>query len=1441
MDIITPKLLLAKLLKDKIKEKASSELTDAAFKPLTGLIESGQEKLLEVLGHIDPELADILNKAIAESYVAAVQEITVRYLNNQKNKILRAKGDIKRDEEIGNNMRALAAKPVYQIAPKMESTSISLASGIDDDQQITAELMSEVKEDLGELPEELRRRFEQQLLRSLRQQLWKRMAKSLKGGKGGALMNAFLLDLLKKVGAEVRLAESYAAWLARQMMLEFQLDRFQVDVDFLKIKTRYFVNREQVFRQIDRFLTTDSGYFVIRAEGGMGKTAVAAKYVLEKGDCLSHFLSYELGPGQAKRAGRTAGEPNTVESCLITLCQQLQDWLDVPVAASADLNILENRFNTLLRMKADERPQDKLVIVIDGLDEAKDLSRFFKYFPEHPLSNVYYIITTRPLTSIPRGFQTSPINLDPLNADDIRAMLAQVNEALARNESFISDTLRITGGEPLYLYHIMEDVSDLGEGAQQILDKIPARAERHLEEYYRWQLEKLIEFAVNDEQPGAGQGALDLLRTLSLLREAVTEQQLKEITGMGDIDYRRAYDKASRYLSGHTAYEETVYTLFHRRFKAVVYENYKNLSKKERKTYLRKILNYCREWTERVDEDGANSNDYTFRYYAEHLYEHGQEAGDFKLLFQLLSDKAFLSAKLRRFGRFSAVLPDVQLGIKAAAVGNSWLDALRFSLLEGYVRELATFRWNTGAILLDAVSGEVGQALSEARAIPVLDERGLQMLLIAEWLLRAGHDQFAREGREIVEEIVEKWSETRPFVTYAVEEEMMDFAVGVLFDHSREVAFSFLRIVNTPGTAEELSLLLTLATLDRDGVFADSPARPVTQVEYNEIVSAAASICSSYLSRTTRSHVDHSETDAPLTEGALKNNSLAEALFGLATGRASTETERNELHLMSQQVRADGLPAETCQLRALSRTVWQFWQTHRSSKVQTELPAAHRFIEEVRQLKGFMPIYSYLRGYLPLLTKDFAGQVSPALKGLDRSSPPFSDLLRFYLVKEAAGRDAQLAEKIAGKMTRPLLSALAYAYVVEALGPHEAVRRKSLAAKVFRDLQAEDYRTKELLRFDYQEEVIHAVSVIARASAELDWPTALALRFYSDELPLMHAKVVFSGGEKIVSPLYPGLVQSLRDWSTRIFEEEDLRDAPAYLAELARVEDEVGFESLERFLSSVKEFCEEEYGGIDASWAQGELRKLFTRDSFISFLETLSRRLVSPDLDKLLSFVTGNLPDLLTKIRVMSAIAVRYAQLGDSKAEALAAEIIKGYDEGLLEASPSIFGIRTQVLPSLVNVHLISPSLSSAAFEHLTSLLGVEVFSQQATQTPNSFKARLFFILASIADKIDRHDLRSKYLNVAESCIDADVKWSDEMTLDLTGQDLQSIKDPKILNCLLLLTRSAHQFEGASESYQTALAHAASHFARGLLNLTRDPVREINLIDSILDDVAIGP
>lgn len=82
-----------------------------------------------------------------------------------------------------------------------------------------------------------------------------------------------------------------------------------------------------------------------------------------------------------------------------------------------------------------------------------------------------------------------------------------------------------------------------------------------------------------------------------------------------------------------------------------------------------------------------------------------------------------MKAKVERFGRYAALLPDIQLAIDGAAERKIWLEALRFCLLEGYVREAAKQKWQTGAILLDAVEGNLDHAVDEARAISDRDVR----------------------------------------------------------------------------------------------------------------------------------------------------------------------------------------------------------------------------------------------------------------------------------------------------------------------------------------------------------------------------------------------------------------------------------------------------------------------------------------------------------------------------------------------------------------------------------------------------------------------------------------------------------------------------------------------------------------------------------------------
>ncbi|WP_229424289.1 helix-turn-helix domain-containing protein [Moorena producens] len=64
----------------------------------------------------------------------------------------------------------------------------------------------------------------------------------------------------------------------------------------IKDKTHLFCGRQFVFKAIEQFFSnTTHGYFTVIADAGMGKSAIAAKYVLENPDAICFFNSRAEG------------------------------------------------------------------------------------------------------------------------------------------------------------------------------------------------------------------------------------------------------------------------------------------------------------------------------------------------------------------------------------------------------------------------------------------------------------------------------------------------------------------------------------------------------------------------------------------------------------------------------------------------------------------------------------------------------------------------------------------------------------------------------------------------------------------------------------------------------------------------------------------------------------------------------------------------------------------------------------------------------------------------------------------------------------------------------------------------------------------------------------------------------------------------------------------
>lgn len=114
-------------------------------------------------------------------------------------------------------------------------------------------------------------------------------------------------------------------------------------------KTRLFCGRDFVFKAIQKFfITQNKGYFSVIGDAGMGKSAIAAKYVLAtKFPCYFNVFA----------EGR-----NKPEKFLASIRQQLIKRHSLQNADNADLR-------TFLQKASEELKGQKLVIVVDALDE----------------------------------------------------------------------------------------------------------------------------------------------------------------------------------------------------------------------------------------------------------------------------------------------------------------------------------------------------------------------------------------------------------------------------------------------------------------------------------------------------------------------------------------------------------------------------------------------------------------------------------------------------------------------------------------------------------------------------------------------------------------------------------------------------------------------------------------------------------------------------------------------------------------------------------------------------------------------------------------------------------------------------------------------------------------------------------------------------------------
>jgi len=286
-----------------------------------------------------------------------------------------------------------------------------------------------------------------------------------------------------------------------------------------------FAGREWLLDEFDGFLARhDSGYFLLEAGAGLGKTTFLAWLARRRG-YVHHFVELAL-PGQE---GIAAAARNLA-------AQLVRAWaLDsdlvqgaLPAAAMRPL-FLPNILREAARARDERRPGEPIVLLIDGLDGADRLpGQNNLNLPRQLPARVYVLASQRPADVTmqvdgPRQVLRLAME-DAPNLEDMRLYVEQaaVRLGVADRATFVETLLERCHGLWIYLSCVMAEV-ERGRRTSLVLGKLPPSLWQYYAQHWR---------RCRDEHPDWDRVHLPLLATLGAATEELTFELLCTLAGI---------------------------------------------------------------------------------------------------------------------------------------------------------------------------------------------------------------------------------------------------------------------------------------------------------------------------------------------------------------------------------------------------------------------------------------------------------------------------------------------------------------------------------------------------------------------------------------------------------------------------------------------------------------------------------------------------------------------------------------------------------------------------------------------------------------------------------------------------------------------------------------------------------------------------------------------
>ena len=331
----------------------------------------------------------------------------------------------------------------------------------------------------------------------------------------------------------------------------------------IKEKIKEFCGRKFVFDAVEKFLNTHpNGYFTVVGDAGMGKSAIAAKYV-----CDHHAICY---------FNILAERRNRPELFLKSIRQQLINRYGVQDAGDADLP-------TLLAKVTQKRPADEpVVIVVDALDEVEqEGTGNLLYLPITLPERVYFLLTRRPYHENERRLNVSPgIPMEELDlrkhsdesSQDVKEYIWQClnqeqdwqkllrkwieNRNLTCGQ-FVEEVSKKSENNFMYLKYVLPDIAR-GRYDSLSLDKLPTGLEGYYENH--WQQMGMTSKPLPKNK-------IKIVYAMSALRGAASRPAIAKYSKQNELTVQEILEDWAQFLEKQDQYDPPRYRFYHESFR----------------------------------------------------------------------------------------------------------------------------------------------------------------------------------------------------------------------------------------------------------------------------------------------------------------------------------------------------------------------------------------------------------------------------------------------------------------------------------------------------------------------------------------------------------------------------------------------------------------------------------------------------------------------------------------------------------------------------------------------------------------------------------------------------------------------------------------------------------------------------------------------------------